>query len=102
MRRAGSAAADAKGRVLYYVEGHLPSSQSFVAQQARSLTRYDAAVLAGHRVDSPSARLGAYPVHDISASPSMRLGELLLKVPRVPMPTLFPAVRDADLIHAHF
>jgi glycosyltransferase involved in cell wall biosynthesis len=88
--------------VLYYVEGHLPSSQSFVAQQARALTAFSAEVLAGKRVASPSAEIGGYPVHDISASTGMKVGELLLKVPRLPLPALFPAVRNADIVHAHF
>jgi colanic acid/amylovoran biosynthesis glycosyltransferase len=102
MRRARAASPKAKGRVLYYVEGHLPSSQSFVAQQAKALRRYTAGVLAGRRVASPSASIGDYPVHDISASAAMRMGELLLKLPRLPMPALFPALADADIVHAHF
>lgn len=102
MRRARAASPEAGKRVLYYVDGHLPSSQAFVAQQAKALRRHRASVLAGRRVASPSAAIGSYPVHDISASPAMRMGELLLKLPRLPMPALFPAVAEADLVHAHF
>lgn len=102
MRRASAATTDEDSHVLYYVEGHLPSSQSFIARQANSLKRHRVEVLAGRRVHSPSAVIGDYPVHDISTSPAMKMGELLLKVPRVPMPALFPAVRRAAIVHAHF
>jgi colanic acid/amylovoran biosynthesis glycosyltransferase len=102
MRRARAASPKAEGQVLFYVEGHLPPSQAFVAHQARALQRYRAEMLAGRRIESPSAALGTYPIHDISASPSMRVGELLLKLPRVAVPALFPAVQRADLVHAHF
>lgn len=80
----------------------MPPSQSFVAQQAKSLTIFSAEVLAGRRVASPSSEIGRYPVHDISASATMRVGELLLKVPRLPMPALFPVIRSAAVVHAHF
>src|SRR5687767_13300681 len=102
MQQARVAAPPTGKCALYYVEGHLPPSQSFVAQQAKALSRYRAEILTGRQIDSPSAAIGSYPVHDISASPAMRVGELLLKLPRLPMPTLFPAVRQADIVHAHF
>lgn len=95
-------APDDRQKVLYYVERYLPPSQAFVAQQARALARYQPAILAGSTMASLDRDLIGFPVHDIRASPAMRAGELALKTVRLPAPALFPAVRQADLVHAHF
>jgi colanic acid/amylovoran biosynthesis glycosyltransferase len=89
-------------RVLYYVDSYLPASQSFVAQQAKALTRFTPEVLAGKLIDSPSRGIGAFKLHDISGSYAMRAGELAVKLVRVPVPPAFPAVGQAALVHAHF
>ena len=88
--------------VLYYVDRYLPASQSFVAQQAKALTRYVPEILAGRLVDSPSRGIGSFALHDISGSYAMRAGELAVKLVRLPVPSAFPAVRQTDLVHAHF
>jgi len=97
-----SSSAGGRARILYYVDRYLPASQSFVAQQAKALTRYQPEVLAGRLVDSPSRAIGNFPVHDISGSYAMRAGELAVKLVRLPVPSAFPAVRQAALVHAHF
>lgn len=88
--------------ILYYVERYLPASQAFIPQQARALLRYTPAFLAGSRIDSPSARIADLPVANIAASMPLRFGELALKIARVPLPPLFPQVRQAAILHAHF
>jgi len=97
-----SSSASSRARILYYVDRYLPASQSFVAQQAKALTRYQPEVLAGRLVDSPSRAIGNFTVHDISGSYAMRAGELAVKLVRLPVPSVFPAVRQAALVHAHF
>jgi colanic acid/amylovoran biosynthesis glycosyltransferase len=89
-------------RILYYVDRYLPASQSFVAQQAKALTRYAPEVLAGKLIDSPSRAIGNFPVHDMSGSVAMRAGELAVKLVRMPMPGAIPPLRKASLVHAHF
>jgi len=100
MSTPGSGARDR--RILYYVDRYLPASQSFVAQQAKALNRYVPEVLAGRLVDSPSRGIATLPLHDISGSYAMRAGELAVKLARLPVPSAFPAVRAASLVHAHF
>jgi len=89
-------------QILYYVDRYLPASQSFVAQQAKALRRYEPEVLAGRLIDSPSRGIGNFPLHDISGSYVMRAGELAVKVARVPMPWALPAIGRSTLVHAHF
>lgn len=89
-------------RALYYVERYLPASQAFVAQQAKALERYQPEFLAGRMMDSPSRGIIDATVHDISSRKSMKLGEMMLKIPRIPLPVLFPCLANADLLHAHF
>ena len=90
------------GRILYYVDRYLPASQSFVAQQAKALRRYTPEILAGRLIDSPSRAIGDFRLHDMSSSYAMRAGELAVKLARLPVAPLFPAVRQASLVHAHF
>jgi colanic acid/amylovoran biosynthesis glycosyltransferase len=92
----------ARRSVLYYVERYLPASQAFIAQQAKALTRYRPSFLAGSRIPSPSASIANFDVSNIAASKSMRLGELALKIGRIPVAPLFPSLSKADLVHAHF
>ena len=66
-------------RILYYVDRYLPASQSFVAQQAKALTRFVPEMLAGRLVDSPSRAIGDFRLHDISGSYAMRAGELAVR-----------------------
>lgn len=89
--------------LLIYTETFLPASQSFIVNQAASFARYRAAFLTGRKLPNTVHDAGQdIKVHDISASKTMRAGELLLKIPRIPVPALFPPVRQADLVHAHF
>ena len=90
------------GKILYYVDRYLPASQSFIAQQAKALSRYSPEFLAGRLVDSPSRGIGDFILHDISGSYAMRAGELAVKLARLPVPPVFPAIRQAALVHAHF
>ncbi|MDR3471998.1 MAG: glycosyltransferase [Devosia sp.] len=87
---------------MYYVDSYLPASQSFIAQQAKALTRFTPEVLAGRLVESPSRSIGTFKLHDISGSYAMRAGELAVKLVRLPLVPAFPAVRQSSLVHAHF
>ena len=88
--------------ILYYVDRYLPASQSFVAQQAKALSRYTPELLAGRLVEPPSRSIGDFTVHDISGSYAMRAGELAVKFARLPLPPVSPSIRKAALVHAHF
>lgn len=89
-------------KLLIYLENFLPSSQAFIINQAEGFHRFDTEIMAGKRINSAHTQNSRLHVHDIKSSSTMRTGELLLKVPRVPVPSLFPPVHNADLIHAHF
>ncbi|MGO7580593.1 glycosyl transferase, partial [Rhizobium ruizarguesonis] len=54
------------------------------------------------RISSAHTKKSTVPVHDILRSPIARAGELLLKIPQIGLPFLFPAIGKADLVHAHF
>lgn len=88
--------------LLIYLESFLPPSQAFIINQARSFRRFNTEIMAGKRNSSVHGNDDRVPVHEVRASSTMRAGELLLKVPRIPVPALFPPVHKADLIHAHF
>lgn len=88
--------------IAYYVERYLPASQAFVAQQGKALSRYKARILAGSRVESPSAHIADFQVDNLSSSRRWRAGELALKLARLPVPALWPKLDDVDLFHAHF
>lgn len=89
-------------KLLIYLENFLPSSQAFIINQAEGFHRFDTEIMAGKRINSAHTKNSGLRVHDIRSSSRMRAGELLLKVPRLPVPSLFPPVHNADLIHAHF
>lgn len=88
--------------LLIYLESFLPASQAFIINQAKSFRRYNTEIMAGKRNSSVHENDSQLLVHNIRASHTMRAGELLLKIPRLPVPKLFPPVHTADLIHAHF
>lgn len=92
----------AGGTVAIFVERFLPPSQAFVLAQARGYRRYAPEFLVGSRMAEGHGAGAAVPVHVIAASPAMRAGTLLLKIPRIPVPALFAPLKRADLIHAHF
>ncbi|MGV1916191.1 glycosyltransferase [Rhizobium sp. 22-785-1] len=89
-------------KLLIYLENFLPSSQAFIINQAEGFHRFDTEIMAGKRINSAHTKSSELRVHDIRSSNTMRAGELLLKIPRLPIPSLFPPLRKADLIHAHF
>lgn len=59
-------------------------------------------ILAGTRKVSAHSGASKIPVEVIHDSMGMRLGELLLKLPRIAVPALFPVIQNADIVHAHF
>ncbi|MEB3047733.1 glycosyltransferase [Rhizobium mulingense] len=89
-------------KAVIYVEKFLPASQAFVLNQAVAFRSFEAEILAGTRISSAHTRKSTVPVHDIRRSPIARAGELLLKIPQIGLPFLFPAIGQADLVHAHF
>lgn len=89
-------------KVAIFVERFLPPSQAFVLAQARGYERYAPRFLVGKRIDQGHGGQTDLPVHAIDASPAMKGGALLLKIPRIAAPALFPPLAGADLIHAHF
>ncbi|MCT8002098.1 glycosyltransferase [Sphingomonas sanguinis] len=89
-------------RVAIFVERFLPPSQAFVLAQARGYERYSPEFLVGKRMGEGHGGESDLPVHVIANSPLMKAGSLLLKIPRVAVPGLFPPLARADLIHAHF
>lgn len=94
---------DQAGRaVAIFVERFLPASQAFVMTQAQAYRRYAPFFLTGKRIDEGHGDQVGAPVHDISRSPVMMAGMGFLKIPRIPVPALFPPLRRADIIHAHF
>jgi len=88
--------------IAIYVEKFLPASQAFIINQCSAFQKHRAQFLAGQRVSSAHTKSVDFPVHEIRGSAIMRAGELLLKIPQIPAPPLFPAIRNADIIHAHF
>ncbi|MFW8584848.1 hypothetical protein ACOJBM_07965 [Rhizobium beringeri] len=89
-------------KAVIYVEKFLPASQAFVLNQAVAFRSFEAEILAGSRISSAHTKKSTVPVHDIRRSPIARAGELLLKIPQIGLPFLFPAIGKADLVHAHF
>jgi len=89
-------------KLLIYLENFLPSSQAFIINQAEGFHRFETEIMAGKRINSAHTKNSGLRVHEIKSSSTMRAGELLLKIPRLPVPLLFPPVHNADLIHAHF
>jgi len=89
-------------RVAIFVERFLPPSQAFVLAQARGYERYSPEFLVGQRMGDGHGAETDLPVHSIANSPLMKAGSLLLKIPRIAAPALFPPLARADLIHAHF
>ena len=87
--------------VAIFLESFLPPSQAFVMTQAKAYRRYAPRFIAGDMMAQGHAGAVDAPVHAIRASRSMTLGNLLLKVPRIAVPALFPPFR-ADIIHCHF
>ncbi len=88
--------------VLIYVETFLPASQAFIVNQVKSFKRFDSEIMAGKRTSTVHDTTGRVKISSIRESASMRAGELLLKVPRLAVPALFPPLSRADLVHAHF
>lgn len=87
--------------VAIFVERFLPPSQAFVVKQANAYARYAPRFLTVRRLSEGHGDTTSAPVHQVKGSVAMTLGMGLLKIPRIPVPALFPALK-ADVIHAHF
>ncbi|MGO7565558.1 glycosyl transferase, partial [Rhizobium johnstonii] len=78
------------------------SSKDFSFERTKRYRLIENKCLAGSRISSAHTKKYTVPVHDIRRSPVARAGELLLKIPQIGLPFLFPAIGKADLVHAHF
>jgi glycosyltransferase involved in cell wall biosynthesis len=89
-------------KVGIFLDSFLTASEAFIAAQAGSLQEFQPHFFAFKRVKSHLEGLDRFPVRYFRDDFSGRVGEAFIKLPRIAVPPLTGALREVDLIHAHF
>lgn len=92
----------ARAKALIFTDNFLRSSEAFLVEQARQLSRYRPEFLVFRRLQSKHAENCSIPVNCFRDSARGKVGELLLKGGRLAMRNAIPGLDGCRLIHAHF